>query len=172
MSSPTEARAEPCPVCAEPLVGRPPRCFRCETVLGPWWELEQALGSMEPGGPAAPLPASRGWSAVLVAVAVGALLGAAGLTMVRRAPAREAAAPSPTPLPPTPAPLLPPSRLIDYRVQRGDSLWRIAAAVTGDGHRWRELWPEHAGTDGRITAGTVLQVDLSRLPVASPPPSR
>ena len=41
---------------------------------------------------------------------------------------------------------------------------RVAAAFTGDGRRWRELWPEHQDEEGRIAAGTVLQVDLSRLP--------
>jgi hypothetical protein len=52
---------------------------------------------------------------------------------------------------------------VTYRVQRGDSLWRIASALTGDGRRWHELWPEHAGGEGRIAAGTLLHVDVSRL---------
>lgn len=164
MSSPTDGRAAPCPVCAEPLLARPPRCFRCETALGPWWELEDALGALEARAPTAARP-SRPWAALLAALAAGVVLGAASLTMVRPPPTREAAAPAPPPplstLPPDPLPAEP--RPLDYRVQRGDSLWRIAAAVTGEGHRWRELWPEHAETGGRIATGTVLPIDLARV---------
>jgi hypothetical protein len=35
---------------------------------------------------------------------------------------------------------LPQAVTIRYRVQPGDSRWRIAAALLGDGARWTELW--------------------------------
>jgi nucleoid-associated protein YgaU len=57
-------------------------------------------------------------------------------------------------------------RHVSYRVQRGDSLWRIAASLTGDGRRWRELWPQLDAAAGRITPGTVLEVDVGRVAAA------
>jgi hypothetical protein len=74
---------------------------------------------------------------------------------------------------PTPPPVPPPQpEILTYRVQRGDSLWRIASAVTGDGRRWRELWPEHGDGEGRLAAGTVLRLDLSRLEERAEPGRR
>jgi nucleoid-associated protein YgaU len=67
-----------------------------------------------------------------------------------------------------PSPAAAPERvMVRYRVQRGDSLWRIARSLTGEGGRWRELWPQHARGDGRIRPGTLLEVDPARL--ARPP---
>jgi hypothetical protein len=71
----------------------------------------------------------------------------------------------PTP-PPTPAPTPPPppaSRMVHYRVQRGDSLWRIAASLTGDGSKWKDLWPERSDGDAAIAVGSVVEVDLGRI---------
>jgi hypothetical protein len=159
MTRPTEAT---CPVCAEPLGERPEQCFRCETALGRWWEFEDALGALD----ASPAPmAGASWARMLPVVFVGAALGAAGTIAVRRAPPPPVTAALPPAPIQTPRPAESPSRsaVLTYRVQRGDSLWRIASAITGDGRRWRELWPEHQGGEGRIAAGTVLRLDLSRL---------
>ena len=158
MSRPTDAA---CPVCAEPLRGRPERCFRCQTALTRWWAFEDALRALPPGG--APPPRRTPWGLMLAVVFLGASLGAGGVIAWRPAPApRTAVLPAPVPTPP-PVPL-PQPEILTYRVQRGDSLWRIASAVTGDGRRWRELWPEHRESEGRLAAGTVLRLDLSRLP--------
>lgn len=51
---------------------------------------------------------------------------------------------------------------IQYVVQPGDSLWRIAAALTGRGANWQMLWP-HATSEDRIIVGQVLIVDQPRL---------
>jgi nucleoid-associated protein YgaU len=50
-------------------------------------------------------------------------------------------------------------RVVSYRVQPGDSLWRIAAALTGDGRNWTSLWP---ATDAArpLAVGTVLEVPI------------
>ena len=47
---------------------------------------------------------------------------------------------------------------ITYRVQRGDSLWRIAAALTGDGEKWKELWPEYEGKELALLPGSILML--------------
>jgi hypothetical protein len=192
MAAPTDAVAsEACPVCREPLEGRPGRCFRCETPLAQWWGFEDALGVIGVGAavPAARRPARRrgevpGWLAA--AVIAGEILFFAGLGFgITRDPGRGRAAPAAVhraaavPRPPVatprsarpmagavPAPS--PAPVLRYRVQRGDSLWRIAAALTGRGHRWRELWPQHARGDGRVAAGTVLEVEVGRLEPPSP----
>ncbi|HEX6739148.1 MAG TPA: hypothetical protein VF310_12790 [Vicinamibacteria bacterium] len=162
MTRPTEAAPAACPVCAEPLGARAERCFRCETALGPWWELEDALQEMEPGAG----PASKGrW---VLAAMLGALLGGAlGFGARRPAPSMTMAIAMPPASPPTASPAAvaprPAAGSMTYRVQRGDSLWRIASALTGDGRRWRELWPEHASGEGHLAAGTMLRVDLTRL---------
>jgi hypothetical protein len=48
---------------------------------------------------------------------------------------------------------------VRYTVQPGDSPWRIAAALTGQGRRWRELWP---GETPRLVPGMVLEVPVPR----------
>jgi nucleoid-associated protein YgaU len=52
-----------------------------------------------------------------------------------------------------------PPRVVSYRVQPGDSLWRVAAALTGDGRNWKTLWP---ATDAArpLAVGTVLEVPI------------
>ena len=158
-----------CPVCREPLTGRPERCFRCETLLAPWWEFEGMLAQ-----PAVvPPPATKRRSAALLVagIAVGMALGlTAGLELSgRETPARDVPA-TVVPKAPASSPSEIPARAaqtggkaarrMTYRVQRGDSLWRIAAAVTGDGRRWRELWPDRA--HGRVARNEVLVI--SNLP--------
>ena len=162
-----DARTEAaCPVCEEPLPGRPERCFRCETPLAPWWAFEDALRQV--GTPAAAPPA-RGRDRTLIAGAalmVMAVVIAAVVIATRRPAAPVALAPSGTIAPASPPPAGPAEAragTFSYRVQRGDSLWRIAASLTGDGRRWRELWPEHENAAGRIAPGTVLEVDLGRV---------
>ena len=160
----TEAAA--CPVCDEPLADRPQRCFRCETPLSAWWGFEDALHQVGDVR-AAPTPNRRGraWVAGSALMAMASIVAAAVLA-TKRSPAPVALAPSATIVPDAEAPTATseePPAVITYRVQRGDSLWRIAASLTGDGRRWRELWPEHAAGDGRIGAGAVLRVDARRL---------
>jgi nucleoid-associated protein YgaU len=168
MAAPTDAS---CPVCEEPLTGRPERCFRCETPLARWWEFEAALDEVAaPAAPAADRRRTRMAGSALMVMACGV---AAVLIATRRLPAPVALAPAETVALPAPVaadrpaePSSPPERrpaTLSYRVQRGDSLWRIAASLTGDGRRWRELWPEHAAGAGRIAPGTVLEVELRQV---------
>jgi hypothetical protein len=161
-----------CPVCREPLRDRPERCFRCETRLAPWWDFEGALARTG-GGEAAPAaaaraPHSRGVLAAAVlgelAFGVAAGWGLAGSDRGAGHPPVPHAASTVPPPPPAVPPALASGggggeaapRRVTYRVQRGDSLWRIAKAFTGDGRRWRELWPERA--DGRLTLNEVLVI--------------
>ena len=183
MAAPTETPV-PCPVCTEPLTGRPERCFRCETALGAWWGFEEALSGTELGGarPVAvpvdvnvpesvPPPPARIRLALFSALAVAAALAVGFVsfhaTKVERPVSVVEAPTAPVATLPTPAPDPPPSRaasqVVHYRVQRGDSLWRIAASLTGDGSKWKELWPERADADAPIVVGTVLDVHLERL---------
>jgi Tfp pilus assembly protein FimV len=65
--------------------------------------------------------------------------------------------------------------LIQYRVQKGDSLWRVAAALTGRGSNWVELWPEYRGHERKLMPGSVLEVPTWRMTLTTgeaPGPSR
>ena len=208
-----------CPVCAEPLGGRPERCFRCETALRAWWPFEASLESL--AGPGAPRSGGRATWVAAAALLAGALAAsafwawrggpegrpnaerAAASPKVERAAAppnieRVATPPSaglsamlpdsersasvasgerPSKLPSAegpataPGPATPPRvhepappaarepAVVPYRVQRGDSLWRISAALTGDGRNWRTLWPD--GDRRRLVPGMVVEVPLA-----------
>lgn len=141
-----------CPVCDEPLADRPDACFRCETPLQAWWPLDSAMRAAAGRRRGAAL-----WLA-LPALAGGVALGG----LLQRPPAPDASpeAPRPAPVaapaPPLPAPPAAGPVRLRYHVQPGDSLWRVAAAVTGDGRRWRSLWPGHSG---RLRPGEVLTVE-------------
>ena len=161
-----DARTEAaCPVCEEPLPGRPATCFRCETPLAQWWSFENALSHARVPAAAQPVSGRRhAWiaGAALVAMAFGI---AAAVVSTRKPAAPVALAPTAAVAPavPSDAPREARPARFSYRVQRGDSLWRIAASLTGDGRRWRELWPQHEAAAGRIAPGTVLEVDLRRV---------
>lgn len=169
MAAPTEPPV-PCPVCVEPLTGRPERCFRCETALEAWWGFEEALAGTELGEkPVVPVPVPaplRTRLALFSTLAVTAALGVGLFSFHASSIERPVSividpTPPPTPAPtPTPAPA---PRIVHYRVQRGDSLWRIAASLTGDGTRWKELWPDRTEATAQLAVGSVLEVDLSRM---------
>jgi nucleoid-associated protein YgaU len=170
-----EGRA--CPVCGEPLRDAPERCFRCETPLAAWWPFEKGLDEAvaEPvavlGARSAvsegvrPTP-RRGYGALMAAVAVSLVAGLLAGRAVVKAPASLpmpttanpslSTLPPPVPAPPFPTPSAEARAIVSYRVQPGDSLWRIAAAVTGDGRCWRQLWPELEGQ--LLRPGMVLGV--------------
>ena len=156
-----------CPVCSEPLEAAAPRCFRCETNLTPWWTLESSLRSdavvpkqaeatHRPGGIATRWVVLVASAALAVGVVAGALLG-------RAAPATAASQPSPAIATATP-PLAPTSpartNVVEYHVQAGDTLWRIAAALSGDGRNWTHLWPARDRTASVLRRGTILRVTL------------
>ena len=163
--------ARHCPVCSEPYDAPPDECFRCETPLASWWAFETAAASSRPPEPRPRrhLAVAALAGAIVASVALRFLTGTAHAPEESAGPASraslpQAAAPSrePVPLPPTtvptPAPRTAP-RAVSYRVQPGDSLWRIAAAFTGDGRNWTSLWP---ATDAArpLVVGTVLEVPI------------
>ena len=53
--------------------------------------------------------------------------------------------------------------MIRYRVQKGDSPWRVAAALTGAGENWHLLWPELK--DKPLKVGCVLELRLKKLEI-------
>jgi hypothetical protein len=54
-------------------------------------------------------------------------------------------------------------QLVHYTIQPGDSLWRVAAALTGDGENWRRLWPEYEGREKQLQRGTGLEIPIASL---------
>lgn len=57
-----------------------------------------------------------------------------------------------------------------YRVQDGDSLWRIAQRALGDGERWDEILALNPGLDAkRLVVGTALRLPEGARPAASAP---
>ena len=50
-----------------------------------------------------------------------------------------------------------------YTMQPGDSLWRVAAALTGDGSNWRRLWPAYEGREKEQQRGTTLDIPIGAL---------
>ena len=143
------AAAYCCPVCDAPLDEAAPRCFRCETGLARWWPLEEVLAS------SATRPRYLRHVVLLAgAFLLGVLPGA--FWHVVQTPPSPTIAPRPS-APIVRTPEAPPSpRKITYRVQRGDSLWRIAAALTGDGEKWKDLWPEYEGRERALLPGSIL----------------
>jgi hypothetical protein len=149
-----------CPVCDEVLSERTAKCFRCDTKLEDWWPLEEVL--------VAGRPRSRfAWA--FVAMAIGVVMGTLGpvlwwmevvsvetpgvasVSVEKKVDVNDGALRSE------------PATLIQYRVQRGDSLWRVAAALTGRGSDWVELWPEYRGHEKRLMPGSVLEIPVGRV---------
>jgi hypothetical protein len=153
------AAAYACPVCETPLEEALPRCFRCETPLARWWPLEEALNAAETAA------TRRRYLRHLALVVVSLFFGYSVSALWPNTPPASLpaiASPPPSTLAGVrvPAPD-PPPRVIRYRVQRGDSLWRIAAALTGDGRNWKELWPEYEGKELALLPGSVLTCRMS-----------
>jgi hypothetical protein len=167
-----------CPVCDQALHVSAPKCFRCTTELTNWWPLEEALRT----GPAAvdtptrvqPPATQRSYSHYGAVLVLGVLLGLAGANRwfaprpdehvpqevfrdeaPRPSPRGEATSAPETTTPPTDRPL------VLYTVQPGDSLWRIAAALTGDGRNWQDLWPSYEGRETRLPLGAQLEIPLA-----------
>jgi hypothetical protein len=167
-----------CPVCAETLDTSAPRCFRCTTELTYWWPLEDALRNRAPGPTQIPDNPSRpGRASFFPFVSIlllGALLGFAGGNLWRGAaegrPTEEVSvsaelSPSPqeepAPVVTAAEPLVP--QVVLYTMQSGDSLWRVAAALTGDGENWRRLWPAYQGREKELRRGTTLDIPIGAL---------
>jgi hypothetical protein len=58
-----------------------------------------------------------------------------------------------------------PGPYINYRVQRGDSLWNVATVLTGCGSDWAALWPRYIGHERYLEAGTVLEIPKTKMVV-------
>jgi nucleoid-associated protein YgaU len=155
-----------CPVCSEAYDTPPADCFRCETPLASWWPFEDAVRRSQPSrGPRIlPLAAAMAVAALVTAVALRLMTGTAHAPVATvppvatATPASVAVAPAPTPVPEARA-SVPAGASVTYRVQPGDSLWRVAAALTGDGRNWRTLWPA-LEPERPLTVGTMLEVPI------------
>ena len=53
-----------------------------------------------------------------------------------------------------------------YRVRRGDTLWAIAEALTGNPYDCWNLWPDRTPHGEDLEVGTMLEVPISALTVA------
>lgn len=176
-------RAVECPVCGERFAETPAQCFRCETDLTAWWPLHGALVAMAAAvvpvtedptarvAPPAPLLRTR-VGAPAVALVVGLMAGGlfpgrpGGTQPIPASPPRpERSVPPVRPAThPPEARLAAPSTTVRYVVQRGDSLWRIAAALKGDARRW----PDLVAAAGSKTPTTTLRPGQElRIEVAS-----
>jgi nucleoid-associated protein YgaU len=159
-----------CPFCSEPHAERPDECFRCETPLVAWWPFEDALRQPQSAVSGAPGPLDARKVPALLSLAIAALVGAAAAGLGTRAvrvgpPSASVSRPASATVVPRSSEAVPSavgwfpsaasSPRLSYRVQRGDSLWRIAAALTGDGRNWRTLWPER-DPSAPLVVGTVL----------------
>lgn len=179
MPESTDTAPVECPGCRTMLTERLERCFRCEADLSRWWALEDAIrtAAAEPENLGGAFLIRRNkrfrWTALLAAGVLGCVLGL-GLTWIGWQ--------QPHPIPPeartsdlveSPSPgvqdasTLPhhvslEGPVVFYRVQPGDSLWRIAAALTGNGSAWTSLFPEHVGREKELRIGASLLVHLSR----------
>jgi hypothetical protein len=145
-----------CPVCDEHFSERPTRCFRCGTDLREWWPLEgllskdeeEILSGRDIPTPQPPTDDSRRWVQILllvVMIGVAVFSGFLAGQFVLRST--------------TPAPEASP--ILRYRIQKGDSAWRVAAALTGSGQNWQLLWPELKNKP--IQIGGVLEVRIDRI---------
>ena len=178
----TEPKPVACPVCGEAFAAPPPRCFRCETDLSLWWRLDESLLALsrsaksvappeaqEPA-PAEPLRPGRGRVWLLPVILMSGLLGAFLLHLESTRPrVGEPVTDGRSHSPPPPAsagsaqssPVASPRPTLRYVVQPGDSLWRIAASLKGDGRRWPELLAEGDGVDpARLRPGQELRLRL------------
>lgn len=168
-----------CPVCEQELDVTAPRCFRCTTELTSWWPLEKLL-RQERSEAAAPEPGAStsrflyvGFALVLL---TGGLLGFAGGRLRQTgssAGAPTEIVPSAEPRATAPAGLQAAQEtrsgrtIVQYTVQPGDSLWRVAAALTDEGENWRVLWPEYEGRETQLRVGTRLLIPVAVLEAES-----
>ena len=158
--------ARRCPVCSEPYDEPPAECFRCETRLSSWWPFEDAALRSQTQPPPGPR---------ILPLAIAALLGTMVAAVALRVMTGTTHAPIATVAPPPPpstlataaatAPVAEPREsaprpaVFRYRVQPGDSLWRVAAALTGDGRNWKTLWPSRP-PEHPLAVGTMLEVPI------------
>lgn len=167
MNRPASAPVYACPVCEEPLTERAPRCFRCESSLREWWPLEGALLDLGSGRRERHLlwPAA----ALVLAVTGGFVLGTLAASW-RQFESRDAQTPETLParasVTSRPEPPAAVARVLRYHVQTGDSLWRIAAALSGEGKNWERLWPEMRGRSPVLRPGATLELDTHAIAAA------
>jgi nucleoid-associated protein YgaU len=149
-----------CPVCSEHYDQAPEECFRCETPLGAWWRFEAAAARERPpeGARLGPIVGAAVAGALLAAIVVNATMRAAPVAAIApvSAPPTSVAVVTMPAATPSAVPTAPAASALIYRVQPGDSLWRIAAALTGDGRNWRTLWPA-IDPERPLAVGTELQ---------------
>ena len=156
--------ARRCPVCSEPYDEPPAECFRCETPLSSWWSFEDAARRSQPArGPRIlPLAIAALLGPLAAATALRVMTGTAHAPVATIAPVPppSTSAPAPTPVPVAETgPSTPQPAVVRYRVQPGDSLWRVAAALTGDGRNWKTLWPSRP-PEHPLAVGTMLEVPI------------
>ncbi len=162
-----------CPVCAAELGALAKRCYHCGSALDEWWPLEKSIQEL------GPTPVQRRiniWGWVFLGLTAGFLIG--WLPRILFSPpaqiSKEAQINKPVAGQTAEQPKLPAPRqgseVIEYHIQRGDSLWRIAAGFTGEGRNWAKLWPERK--NALIKEGTLIQLDLGKIRTTGPPESQ
>lgn len=170
-----------CPVCDEALEKQAERCFRCGNILADWWPLENTIQELkdvdERDTTAFVIPGAKtqvSWPWVAAIFALGILIGQVGplATLLwegkGKPPQRSIETGARPPVAPAgaQAPTVLRNPIIRYRVQKGDSLWRIAASVTGEGGNWENIWPELKGATATLQRGTWIDLDTSRIEAA------
>lgn len=170
LESPDAALVE-CPGCQTILKERLEKCFRCEADLSRWWPLEDAIRTAAAGpGHAQGVSSVRRnegsrWP-ILIAIGVLGCVVGAGLVRIgwmgrhQVNPVTPETRMSGTTQPSSIQAVHAGEPFVLYRVQTGDSLWRIAAAFTGDGNGWASLFPEYVGRERELRVGAVLSVNL------------
>lgn len=169
-----------CPVCSEELDASAPKCFRCTTELSTWWPLEKTLRNRVEVSEARAVTGRTPYSRVVTILALGALLGFAGAHLSLRRGAQSSSEESPVAVKALSASPVDERATAErkseagrplfvlYTIQPGDSLWRVAASLTGDGRNWRRLWPEFDGQEKKLQRGTNLEVPITALQGVAP----
>jgi hypothetical protein len=151
----------PCPYCGEPLKDRPAQCFRCETDLRAWWVFERSAEHIHSGLQASIPSEDRKTSGKKVSLLL--VFGISMFSLALGLVIPQVFKKNTVPFQPLPPPVENKAEIqkIRYIVQPGDSLWRISSAFTGEGNRWKQLWPDLVPIANRLQPGMILEIPVT-----------